>query len=100
VTPKQKAAAAFYAKATPKQARKRALRKYRLRRGFKLYDREVEAIIATALTRREAAGFARGVEAVCKIADSMSLQWSRAGAQETARSIASAGRALLGEGKE
>jgi hypothetical protein len=53
-----------------------------------------------AATRREAAGFARGVEAVCKIADSMSLQWSRAGAQETARRLASAGRALLGEGKE
>jgi hypothetical protein len=65
----------------------------------KLESRLVAAI-ATALTRREAAGFARGVEAVCKIADSMSLQWSRAGAQETARRLASAGRALLGEGKE
>jgi hypothetical protein len=53
--------------------------------------------IATALTRREAAGFARGVEAVCKIADSMSLQWSRTGAQEAAMRIASAGRALLGD---
>jgi hypothetical protein len=64
---------------------------------FKLYDQEAEAIIATALTRREAAGFARGVEAVCKIADSMSLQWSRTGAQEAAMRIASAGRALLGD---
>jgi hypothetical protein len=57
----------------------------------------VRDTLPSELTRREAAGFARGVEAVCKIADSMSLQWSRAGAQETARRIASAGRALLGD---
>jgi hypothetical protein len=57
----------------------------------------VRDTLPSELTRREAAGFARGVEAVCKIADSMSLQWSRAGAQEAAMRIASAGRALLGD---
>jgi hypothetical protein len=64
--------------------------------------------IATALTRREAAGFARGVEAVCKIAEEyisgeksgrFGDDWA-AGEACAARDIASAGRALLGEGKE
>jgi hypothetical protein len=59
--------------------------------------RQIADALNAHAARREAAGFARGVEAVCKIADGISLQWSRAGAQETARRIASAGRALLGK---
>jgi hypothetical protein len=63
--------------------------------------------IATALTRREAAAFARGVQVVCKIADAevdklRPTDWrAEVGTGfKTAQRIASAARALLGEGKK
>jgi hypothetical protein len=84
------------------------------RRWFKPHDALRDAI-ATALTRREAAGFARGVEAVCKIAndelDQVCRQINAAEIGSTERMqlfrlagvaerIRDAARALLGEGKE
>jgi hypothetical protein len=52
--------------------------------------------IATALTRREAAGFARGVEAAIKAGDSV-CDNDQCGLSQRQRA---AMRALLGEGKE
>jgi hypothetical protein len=64
----------------------------------------LESAIAIYAARREAAGFARGVEAVCKIAEDYicpaPFTHSQRVLSDAAKDIASAGRALLGEGKE
>jgi hypothetical protein len=66
----------------------------------------LESAIAIYAARREAAGFARGCEEAAKATESWFAEWSPKDAMNgrmcsaAIRTLASAGRALLGEGKE
>jgi hypothetical protein len=75
--------------------------------GSDIHLLEMAADAYVASTRREAAAFARGVQVVCKIADAevdklRPTDWrAEVGTGfKTAQRIASAARALLGEGKK